>query len=213
MRKFCMTGGLVVGLLAYATIADALTIDGQYWADSVEDYTGNIQNYGGTYMTLATECWVTGESDADVDDNGYAWDAVDNDYVAGWKSNAPSEHIIVKFDAGLTDIVGNDLVIRMYGGSIASASVLASVDNESYTEIGSLGSGTPGYFRDEEFDFDGLSGVHYIKVDRGANGPQTGMFFDSFASTVPEPTTLAMLALCGLLAAARWMVVRRRRAG
>jgi len=48
------------------------------------------------------------------------------------------------------------------------------------------------------FDFDGaFSGeVYYVKVLRTASGSNTGMFFDSLAGiSVPEPATLAMLAL------------------
>ncbi len=212
MRKFCVTGGLVVGLLAYATIACAApTIN---YADSVVSYTNKIQNYGEEKMTDSTTWWVTGESDADADGNGYAWDAGDPDYVAGWRAGATNQYITVKFDVGLPDVIGDDLVIHLYSGGKANASVWASTNGDSYINIGSIGSGTPGYFRDEVFDFDafGLNDVHYVKVNREAVGSGTGMFFDSFASTaVPEPTTFALLALGGLLVAARWMVVRRRR--
>ncbi len=215
MRLFCVIGSLVVGFLGYSRSADAEMIGGQNWADAVTDYTANIQNYSGEIMSAATEWWVLGPSDADVNGNGYAWDdGVDQDYVAGWRSNAPGEYLIVEFDTGLADVQGNDLVIHMYCGTSADASVLASVDGISYTEIGSLEPGTPGYFSDEEFDFDGAfaSDVHYVKVVRVANGPQTGMFFDSFASVVPEPGTmsLAALGLGSLLIAAGWKRSRRR---
>lgn len=187
--------------------AGAAVVGGQNWASSAYDYTSNIQNYAGTVMDATTEWWVTGASDADVDGNGYAWDPGDEDYVAGWRAGAPGEYIIVKFDTALTNIVGDDLVIRMYGGSGASATVLVSTDDSSYTQIGTIGSGVSGYFRDETFDFDGqFSGdVHYVKVLRVGNGPQTGMFFDSFAS-VPEPATMVLLA-CGGAA----VLIRRRK--
>jgi hypothetical protein len=222
MRKFCVIGGLVVGLLAYATVAGAApTIGGQNWADSVENYTGNIQNFGGTMMDVSTEWWVTGKSDADADGNDYAFDPGDPDNVAGWRIPGSGEYITVKFDTGLADVDGNDLVIRMYCGPKANASVLASTDGISYTEIGSIVGkkdhipGMTGCLYDAEFDFNpfGLDGVQYVKVDRVSYEPKSGMFFDSFASTaVPEPTTLVLLALGCLLMAARWTVVRRRRA-
>ncbi len=205
-REIAIAALFVVGLVGPA---GAAVINGQNWADSAYEYTTNIQNYGGELMsTNSSTWWVTGVSDADVDGNGYAWDAGDNDYVAGWRANAPGEYIIVKFDIGLEDLAGNDLVIHIYGGSSASASVLASTDGSSFTEIGTIGSGTPGYFCDETFDFAGLFGsdVHYVKVLREANGSKTGMFFDSFAS-VPEPATMTML-VCGAAA----MLARRRKA-
>ncbi len=197
----------VVVLSGLAASAGAAVINGQNWADSAYEYTTNIQNYGGTAMDAATEWWVTGVSDADVDGNGYAWDAGDNDYVAGWRSNSSGEYIVVEFDIGLADQAGDDLVIHMYGGSKAEASVWGSTDGTSYTQIGTIGSGMSGYFRDETFDFAGLFGsdVHYVKVLRQANGSKTGMFFDSFAS-VPEPATMALL-ICGGAA----VLIRRRK--
>ncbi len=221
MRLFCMFVSLIVAvqLSLCAQIANAEIIDGQNWADSVVSHTDKIQNYGGDFMDPTTEWWVTGKSDADVNGNGYAWDeGIDQDYVAGWRANAPGENITVGFNTGLADMAGNDLAVHMYGGPNAIASVLGSVDGVFYTQIGSIGSGTPGYFRDEEFDFDGkFSGdVQYIKVLREANGANTGMFFDSFASApasvIPEPMTLVLLASGGLLMIGRWLVTRRRAA-
>ncbi len=224
MRKFCVTVSLAVGLLAHAmTACAAPTIN---YADSVVSYTSKIQNFGWDLMNNDTPedetddytWWVLGMSDADPNGDGIFTNSGANpepDNLGGWRSTDADQHIIVQFDDGLDDVAGNDLVIRMFGGSIASASVLASVDNVTYTEIGTIGSGTPKCFRDEVFDFGGAfvgNAVHYVKVERVTIGGGSGMFFDSFAS-VPEPTTLVMLALGGLLMAARWTIVRRRRAG
>jgi len=195
----CKTPAVVaIVVAAIATSANAGIIGNTNWADGVFDYSSNIQNYGGTLMTEATEFWVTGPSDADVDGNGYAWDAGDLDYVAGWRSNAPGEYIILEWNTGIPDLVGDDLTIRLYSGPNASASVFASTDGTAFSLIGTLGGGTPGYLRNESFDFAGLfaEDIHYVKVERVANGPQTGMFFDSFAgAVVPEPSTLALLGV------------------
>jgi len=181
--------------IASAATVGAAVVGGVNWADSVYDYTSYIQNYGGTLMTASTEFWVTGPSDADADGNGYAWDAGDPDNVAGWRTINTDQYIVMQWQIGVADVPGDDLTIRMYGGPSASANVLASEDGTNYTHVGTIGGGTPGYFRDETFDFTGLfsSDVHYVKVLRVASGPQTGMFFDSFAGGVPEPTTLVLL--------------------
>ncbi len=207
MKNMSSIVSATVLLVSLVGSAGAAVIGGQNWADGVNDYSSNVQNYAGALMTAETTWWVTGPSDADVDGNGYGWDPADNDYVAGWRANAPDEYIIVQFNAGLQDLSGNDLVIHTYGGSDASASVLASTDGSSFTQIGIIASGTPGYFRDEAFDFNGLfaSDVHYVKVLRAANGAKTGMFFDSFAS-VPEPATITLLVCGGAVA-----LIRRRK--
>ena len=194
-------------MISTAVAGSAAVIGDTNWADSVDAYSGNIQNFGGEMMTVSTEFWLTGPSDADANGNGYAWDAGDSDYVGGWRSGAPDEFIIIQWDTGISDLAGDDLVIRQYAGGMASANVLASVDGISFTQIGAIGGGTPGYFSDAAFDFAGLFGddVHYVKVERVGNGPQTGMFFDSFAG-VPEPTTFALLG-CG----AATLIRRRNR--
>jgi len=212
MKLPCLLVSLAIGLLASTRTATAAVIGGRNWADTLVDHTANIQNYSGEMMAATNQWWVLGPSDADVNGNGYAWDEEDKDYVAGWRATAPGEHIVVAFDIGLPDLEGNDLIIHMYCGSKADGSVLASVDGISYTQIGSLGPGAPGYFSDEQFDFDGAFGeadVHYVKVLRQATGKGTGMFFDSFAS-VPEPTSLTLLGASSLLMATFWMVTRRR---
>jgi hypothetical protein len=233
MKKLLFSGRLIVAVFYLAALSSAFTgpanavlINGQNWADSVPVWSGNVQNYAGVLMDAGTTWWLTGISDSDVDENGYAWDEVDNDYVAGWRSSGTASitvyfdtalddilgddlvihiyggskssgtaSITVYFDTALDDILGDDLVIHIYGGSKASASVWASSDNVSYTDICSIGGGTPGYFRDEVFDIGGaIDNVHYIRVDREVSGSKTGMFFDSFAS-VPEPATMLLLGM------------------
>jgi len=200
-----------IAIWAAATVAPttAAVIDGKNWADAVTGYSSKIQNYGGTLLSTLTEWWLIGPSDADVNGNGYAWDADDQDTVAGWRANAPGEYITIYWETALPDVTGNDLVIHMYGGPNAAADLFASTNGDSYIQIGTIGGGTPGYFRDEAFDFGGLfgDGVHYVKVVRVANGPNTGIFFDSFAGTVPEPATLALLG-CGAC-----VLIRRRDRG
>ena len=224
MKPFCIILGLVVGCLASAQIASAGMIGGYNWADAVVDYTANIQNFHEEEMTGLTEWWVVGPSDADQNDDGEAFAfppyGPDQDSVAGWKKFGLDEWIVVQFYTGLADVEGNDLVIRMYCGPNARASVSASTNGGLYTQIGSIEGqsgqvpGKPGFLYDAEFDFDDAFGAlpaHYVKVKRLADGPNTGMFFDSFASTlVPEPTTLALLGVAGLLVAACWVVTRRR---
>ena len=205
VRQNCKTLNRLFSLLVIsvlATSSQAVLINGQNWADSVTSYTSQIQNYGGTLMDSTTEFWVLGQSDADQDNNMYAWDAGDPDYVAGWRGNSVNQEIVVGFNTALDDIAGDDLVIRMYCGSGAQASVFVSEDNSSWTSIGSItGSqgqvpGKPGFLYDAAFDFSGLfSGdAYYVKVHRDTAGPQTGMFFDSFAS-VPEPATMLILGI------------------
>lgn len=190
----------VAALMAFPMIAEAAIISGVNYADDVTEYTSNIQNYGGTLMTDSTKWWVLGQPDADADGNGYAFDSGDPDYVAGWRSAAPGEYITVHFNIGLANVVGDDLSIWLYGGPNANASVLASINGVNFTQIGSIGGGTPGYFREEKFDFGGLSDVHYVKVLRVASGPKTGMFFDAFGGVpVPEPGTMVLWFTGGLM--------------
>jgi len=194
--------------------SNAALISGQNWADSVTSYTSQVQNYGGTMMDGSTEFWVLGQSDADQNGNMHAWDFDDGDldYVAGWRGGSANQEFVVKFDTALTDVAGDDLVIRMYCGKSAKASVSVSQDNTNWTSIGSIVGvpmqvpGKPGFLYDATFDFSGLfSGdVHYVKAHRDTAGASTGMFFDSFAS-VPEPATMSILGLGGLA------LVRRRR--
>lgn len=225
MKNVMRMTAVVASILGGSSLAWADMIDGKNWADEVAEYSSKIQNYGspgcehGTLMDPSTEWWLTGPSDADVNGNGYAWDWTegDQDYVAGWKANAPDEYIVVRWLTGIPDVPGADLVVHVYGGPWAEADVLASIDATSYTSIGTIGGGMSGYFRDEEFDFAGLFGsdVYFLKLVRTANGAQTGMFFDSFAGAVresapiPEPATLPLF-LCGVLCLGWFAVIRRK---
>ena len=190
----------IAALTAFPAIANAEVILGVNYADDVAAYSANIQNYAGTLMGAPTEFWVTGAPDADVNGDG----VVENDFVAGWRSSAPSEFITVHFNTALTNLLGDDLSIWLYNGPKASATVEVSTDGVDFTSIGSIsGDGTSsGPFRAEMFDFDGLfvGDVHYVKVSRVTIGSGTGMFFDAFGGTaVPEPGTISLLSAAGLV--------------
>lgn len=188
-----MRKGIVLLLAALFAVATnnatrAEWVDGIYWADDVFDWNGPVQNYAWEEMTEDTTWWLTGPADADVNGNGYAWDEEDNDYVAGWRHTYPGVSITMYFDEPIKDLPGDDLVITKYAGSSASGTVWASSDDVTYVQIGTLGPGTAGWLVDVTFDFAGLvDDVHYVRMDRGASGPKTGTFFDSFASLNPLP--------------------------
>ena len=208
-------------------IADGAYLNGRNWADRVIDYTEYIQNSGFTpgssgtgaiFMDPCTTWWVLGPSDADVNGNDYAWDPNDMDYIAGWRLPSPQyahQEIVVRFDIPLKDITdAYDVVVHVYCGPYAEASVWAGVDNDpcGFIQIGAVAGvedgvpGTPGYFYDACFNFTGtfdgnpfsIDNVRYIKVHREATFGGTGMFFDSFASAEAiEPNTPAEVAFYG----------------
>ncbi len=191
---------VVLAALAFSINAIAVAhgdlVEGVYWADEVTEWTGNMQNFGGQLMTDETTWWLTGAPDADVDQNGYAWDPVDNDYVGGWRSCGGSgdESFTVRFEVPIWDVDGPDVVIHEYAAPGGSASIWASSDGADYVQVGDFGGGTPGYFIDEWIDFDGLvADVHYIRVVREASGPQTGTFIDALgapsSALTPTPVT------------------------
>lgn len=203
MKKLMSVAMVCAVAIVAGQAASAAVVGDTNWADGVHAYTSNIQNYGGTLMSPATEFWLIGPPDADANGNNYAWDSGDPDYVAGWRSSAPDEYIVMEWFLGIPDVPGDDLVIRYFAGSNAAADVLASVDGVSFTSIGTIAGSTGGYLANATFDFAGLlpGDVHYVKVERIASGTQTGLFFDAFGGVVPEPTTLALagLGVCALL--------------
>jgi hypothetical protein len=166
----------IVAFLWFVASARAEVVGELNWADDVVGYSDSIQNYGGTVLSEATTWWLTGPSDASATD----------DYAAGWRTTTPDDYIIMHWETPLVDGEDEDLVIRLFSGPKASGTVLASVDGVDYTQVGVVGGGTPSIFREECFDFGGAfaQGVSYVKVCRDATGPQTGVFFDSFAGEV-----------------------------
>ncbi|MBN2216436.1 MAG: hypothetical protein JW719_03570 [Pirellulales bacterium] len=176
MKWFICVVVAAMAVPVVATDSIAVLVDNQNWADEVANYSDAIQNYGGIVMDESTTWWLTGPPDADAG----------HDFVAGWRSDAPNEYIVMHWTTPLDDRPGNDLVIRMYGGLKASADVLASVDGETYLGIGTLSGDALYTFQTQSFDFDGRlgDGIAYVKVPRVGNGPQTGMFFDAFGSVV-----------------------------
>jgi hypothetical protein len=203
--------------------AGAAYVRGQNWADKVVSYTPRIQRFGkpgctgGILMDPNTAWWVLGPNDCDQNGDMDAWstdeygrETIDYDYVAGWKGGGvlnKDQEIILWFDIGLQDYEhADDLVIRLYCGYKAMASVWASVDGNDFSKIGQVAGrddgipGTPGLLYDAYFDFGGLFSeeVHYVKVHREAATPDSGMFFDSFASAVViKPDTCEQVGYYG----------------
>jgi hypothetical protein len=203
--------------------AGAAYIRGQNWADTVVSYTPRIQRFGkpgcvgGVVMDPNTTWWVLGPNDCDQNGDMDAWsrdpngqETIDYDYIAGWKgcgSLNEDQELVVQFEIGLQDYQGaDDLVIRLYCGYKARASVWASIDGNDFTKIGNIAGrddgvpGIPGLLYDAYFDFGGLFNeeVHYLKVRREATTPDSGMFFDCFASAVViEPNTCEDVAYYG----------------
>jgi len=160
-------------------------------------------------MDPNTTWWVLGPSDCDQNGDMDAWstdehgqETIDYDYVAGWKGAGPlneDQEMVLWFDIGLEDYEdSDDLMIRLYCGYKARASVWASADGNAFTKLGEIAGrdsgvpGTPGLLYDAYFDFNGVftEEVHYVKVHREGTAPDSGMFFDSFASAVViEPNT------------------------
>jgi hypothetical protein len=205
--------GLVLLVLCILTaqIANAGLVGGQNWADSVAAWSGKIQNYNGTATGTDALAYVLGPPDSDVDDNGFAWDACDNDYVAGWKGTDDASFTLY-FETALLNIDGEDLAVKVYGGANCKADVYGSVDGSSFELIAGIAGaqgqipGKAGYFHEAgaagldryvTLDFGSLDNLHYIRFDRAVCGSGSGMFFDAVGS-VPEPATVLLLAVGSL---------------
>ncbi len=213
---------LLLIIFAWNQVSQGEYVNGVNWADRVISHTSKIASFvnGGcsgsgslpmVSETPATTWLVLGPSDSDQNGNMYAWDwdQGDKDYVAGWRTGSPlhaEQEIIVEFDHGLRDIDANDVVVRMYCGPLAQASVWASTDGAVFTQIGVIEGelnqvpGTGGYFYDATFDFDGKfsEDVHFIRVFREVTVSNSGIFFDSFRSAYTDmPTDRNDVALLG----------------
>jgi hypothetical protein len=189
----------LVSLFLYvftARLANASLVDGQNWADSLVAWSGSIQNYNGTSIGEDALVYVLGPPDSDIDGNGYAWDADDNDYVAGWKGTADASFTLY-FEVALLNIDGDDLAVKVYGGATCKADVYGSVDGNSFELIGSITGakghipGKQGFFHEPDatgldryvtLDFGILDNLHYIRFDRVVPGQGSGMFFDAVGS-------------------------------
>ena len=196
-------------VLFFTPFANAEMIGSLNWADTVEDYTANIQNFNWVLMDSSTEWWLTGGPDATSNPPA----GIVNDYVGGWRGDFAGEYIIMEWNTPLVDLSGDDLIIRLFsGGKTVTnnifANVLASDDGTNFVNIGTIGKGSSLVFRNETFDFAGQfsGGVSHVKVERVATGSGTGIFFDAFGS-VPEPGSILFL-LTGIGS----LVMYRRRA-
>ena len=208
--------------LTFSGTASARYINGINWADSVYSHTDKIQSWADGYCggpgamlmdsnTPATTWLVLGPNDADQNGNMYAWDFEqgDRDYVAGWRTGSPlhaDQEIIVKFETGIEDIEGNDIVIRIFCGPIAVASVWAGTDANDFVQIGTIEGhldqipGAEGELYDAFFDFNGMfaEDVNFIRVFREVTEAQSGMFFDSFSTAyIDEPFDCNEVGLFG----------------
>ncbi|AQQ08877.1 hypothetical protein L21SP3_00670 [Sedimentisphaera cyanobacteriorum] len=203
MRK---TKLLSAAIFVIASFANGRYIHGVNWADETVSCTSRIQSWadgqcGGpgpnfiSLQTPQTSWWVLGPADADGNSNMKAWDfdKGDRDYVAGWRGGSPinaEQEIVVFFENALEDKAGSDLIIRLFCGPAAKASVYVSSDLSSFAKVGEIeGSlngvpGKGGFLYDAEFDFSEKYSepVHYVKVYREVTASQSGMFFDSFRS-------------------------------
>jgi len=211
-NAFIKIGLLTVLFYAFCVqAASAAVVGNQNWADSLEAWSGNIQNYNSTATGAVALAYVLGPPDCDVDGNGYAWDPADNDYVAGWKGEGDAS-FLVYFETALLNVTGDDLAAKVYGGPNCKADVYGSVDGSGFEIVGSIVGakghipGKPGFFHDAgaagldryvTLDFGILDNLHYVRFDRVVSGQGSGMFFDAVGS-VPEPATLLLLILGGV---------------
>ncbi len=200
MKKTYLALGCAL-LAGFTAAANAAYID-YVWADSVTEWNGGIKNFSMDLMTKDTTWWLTGQPDADQNGNGYAWDPVDNDYVAGWKMPFSNDRFTVSFDTPIQDGAGDDILVVGYGGPACEASVQASSDGINFTELGTIVGGTPGYLNDLWFDLGGLSDIQYIRVERVSGAAYSAAFVDAIGA-VPEPASGMLLILGGLCVAAR----------
>ena len=183
--------------LLTANNSGATVIDGMNWADGAS-CTSNIQNYGEEKITANTAWWLTGVPDADANHDDNPFGDEDNDYVAGWRTNSINENIILSWNEGLSDVVGNDLVIHYFGGGKGAGNVYGSVDGETFILLGDITAPKQGMLT-AEYDFDGQfdEAVKYVKIERTAAMPKSGMFFDAAAGYIPEPSSLLLIGCMG----------------
>lgn len=209
MKSLSMLVLFMGALVVNAPSVRAAYVKGQNWADRVIEHTSRIQRFGqpgcagGQFMDPNTHWWILGPPDCDVDGDGDAWTPdetgegiLDRDSATGWKGGGAlnkDQEFVVTFDLGLEDYEdANDLVVCLHSGYKAKAFIWASVDGNDYTQVGEIAGrdgglpGIPGYLVDVYLDFGGHfeNAVHYVKVHREANGPDTGMFFDAIGSAV-----------------------------
>ena len=127
----------------------------------------------------------------------------------GWRKPTPASGFVVSFADFLMDGEGADLVIRDYGPGSYSVFANSVDDDDTYVEIGQSVPGVALGFDVTEFDFNGLDNVKFIKIERTSFDAKMGRFFDSFEGlhAIPEPSSIAMLGMAGLL------TIKRRKIG